>query len=114
MFRLAYRSEQGNDEDGVNYGYKIHLVYGCTCSPSERTHETINDNPDMETLSWDFDSTPVDVTGYKPTSEITIDSTLFKTQDEQAALKLLEDTLYGTATTEPELPDPDDLFDLID
>ena len=121
MFRLCYRSEQGNDEDGQNYGYKLHLVYGCTCSPTERTHETINDNPDMETLSWDFDSTPIDVTGYKPTSEITIDSTLFKTEAEKATLKAIEDILYGTdadttagtAGTQPEMPDPDDLFDMI-
>ena len=123
MFRLCYRSEQGNDELGNDYGYKIHIVYGCTCSPTERTHETINDNPDMETLSWDFDSTPIDVTGYKPTSEIVIDSTLFTTVAEKAVLKSIEDVLYGvdadstanpavTATT-PECPDPDDLFKLI-
>lgn len=121
MFRLCYRSEQGNDELGQEYGYKLHLIYGCTCSPTERTHETINDNPDMETLSWDFDSTPIDVTGYKPTSEITIDSTLFKTEADKAILKEIEDLLYGvdanteagTAATVAELPDPDDLFALI-
>ena len=121
MFRLCYRSEQGNDELGNDYGYKIHIVYGCTCSPTERTHETINDNPDMETLSWDFDSTPIDVTGYKPTSEMTIDSTLFVSEAEKATLKKLEDILYGadanteagTSATIPECPDPDDLLALI-
>lgn len=121
-FRLCYRSEQGNDEKGQNYGYKIHCIYGCTCSPTERTHETINDNPDMETLSWDFDSTPVDVTGFKPTSELIIDSTQFTGETALAKLKLLEDKLYGVdadqthsvAAAKPEMPDPDDLLDLID
>ena len=121
MFRLCYRSEQGNDELGQNYGYKIHLIYGCTCSPTSRTHETINDNPDMESLSWDFDSTPIDVTGYKPASELTIDSTLFKTEAEKETLKAIEDILYGTdadteagkSATVAEMPDPDDLFELI-
>lgn len=121
MFRLCYRSEQGNDVDGQNYGYKLHLVYGCTCSPTERTHETINDNPDMETLSWDFDSTPVDVTGFKPVSEITIDSTMFKTSTELATLKKIEEILYGTdgdgteqnPGTTAEMPDPNELFALL-
>ena len=114
MFRFCYRSEQGNDQAGANYGYKIHLVYGCTCSPSERTYETINDNPDMMTLSWDFDSTPIDVTGHKPTSEITIDSTRFTTTEQQAKLALLEAALYGTENSAAYMPDPDDLIDLID
>lgn len=120
MFRLCYRSEQGNDEDGPTYGYKLHLVYGCTCSPSERTHETINDNPDFETLSWDFDSTPIDVTGHKPTSELTIDSTLFTTENDKAVLKAIEGILYGTDGTngadgtEAYMPDPDDLLDMIE
>lgn len=114
MFRFSYRTEQGNDQKGVNYGYKIHCIYGCTCSPSERTYETINDNPDFMSLSWDFDSTPVDVTGHKPTSELTIDSTLFTTQADEAKLQLILDALYGTAQDDAYMPDPDDLLDLID
>ena len=114
-FRLCYRTEQGNDEDGSKFGYKLHLVYGCTCSPSEKAYETVNDSPDAITFSWEFDTTPVDVTGYKQTSLIIIDSTKFTTTAEQAILAEIEEILYGkAATTDPvadavpaELPDPD-------
>ena len=118
-FRLCYRTEQGNDEDGANYGYKLHLVYGCTCSPSEKAYETINDSPDAITFSWEFDTTPVDVTGYKQTSLIVIDSTKFVTQDEKDALADIEAVLYGAAgeagaaATPAELPDPDDILALL-
>lgn len=116
-FRLSYRTEQGNDEDGANFGYKIHLVYGCTCSPSEKAYETINDSPDAITFSWEFDTTPVDVTGLKQTSLLTIDSTKFKTAAEKAILKEIEDLIYGTkdgeTITQAELPDPDDILALL-
>lgn len=119
MFRLCYRTEQGNDEDGANFGYKLHLVYGCTCSPSEKAYETINDSPDAITFSWEFDSTPVDVTGYKQTSLIVIDSTKFKTEEEKAILAQIEEILYGkaasggSAAVPAELPDPDDILKLL-
>ena len=113
MFRLCYRSEQGNDEEGANYGYKLHLVYGCTCSPSEKNYETINDNPDLTSMSWEFDSTPMDVTGHKPTSLLVIDSTKFVTQAEQELLGDIEDILYGVQGTPAELPDPDDIIALL-
>jgi len=112
-FRLCYRTEQGNDEDGANYGYKLHLVYGCTCSPSEKAYETINDSPDAITFSWEFDTTPVNVTGLKQTSLLTIDSTKFVTEQEKAKLAEIEAILYGAAgeqgaaATPAELPDPD-------
>lgn len=118
-FRLCYRTEQGNDEDGGNYGYKIHLVYGCTCSPSEKAYETINDSPDAITFSWEFDTTPVDVTGYKQTSLIVIDSTKFKTDAEKLLLEEIEELLYGKpagdgqAAVPAELPDPDDILALL-
>jgi len=119
-FRLCYRTEQGNDEKGAAFGYKIHLVYGCTCSPSERSYETINDSPDAITFSWDFDSTPVDVTGHNQTSLIVIDSTKFKTEAEKAKLKKLEDALYGTDPddqggegTAAYMPDPDKIVELL-
>lgn len=118
-FRLCYRTEQGNDEDGANYGYKLHLVYGCTCSPSEKAYETVNDSPDAITFSWEFDTTPVDVTGYKQTSLLVIDSTKFTTQAEKAALEDIEEVLYGVPGTSgapdtpAELPDPDDILDLL-
>jgi hypothetical protein len=122
MFRLCYRTEQGNDTDGANYGYKLHLVYGCTCSPSEKAYETINDSPDAVTFSWEFDTTPVAVEGMKQTSLLVIDSTKFATSAEQAKLAAIEEVLYGkAATTSPsaaavpaELPDPDDIIDLLD
>ena len=101
-FGLCYRTEQGNDESNT-YGYKLHLVYNCTCSPSERSYETINDSPDAITFSWEFDSTPVNVgNGFKPTSLITVDST----KATASGLTALENALYGTTETDPYLPDP--------
>ena len=112
-FGLCYRTEQGNDSDGSNYGYKLHLVYNCTCSPSERAYETINDSPDAITFSWEFDSTPVNVTGHKATSLITVDSTKFVTTNEKAALTALENALYGTENSAPYLPDPNTVKSLL-
>lgn len=111
-FGLCYRTEQGNDES-AEFGYKLHLVYNCTCSPSERQYETINDSPDAITFSWEFDSTPVNVTGHKATSLITVDSTDFKTEAEKALLAALEAALYGTSETEPYLPTPDKVKELL-
>lgn len=108
VFRLCYRTEQGNDETPT-YGYKLHLVYGCTCSPSERAYETINDSPDAITLSWEFDSTPVNVTGGKPTSIITVDST----KATSTGLAALEAALYGTDSADPYMPDPDKVAELL-
>ena len=105
-FGLCYRTEQGNDELGANYGYKLHLVYNCTCSPSERSYETVNDSPDAITFSWEFDSTPVNVEGHKPTSCIVIDSTKI----DSAKLTKLEGMLYGTDNSEPYLPSPADIL----
>lgn len=107
-FGLCYRTEQGNDES-PNYGYKLHLVYNCTCSPSERAYETINDSPDAITFSWEFDSTPVSVTDKKATSVLTIDSTAFNTEPLKAKLALIEAALYGTSSTGPYLPTPDQI-----
>lgn len=109
-FGLCYRTKIGNDEAGNDFGYKLHLVYNCTCSPSERAYETINDSPDAITFSWEFDSTPVNVTGHKATSLITIDSTAFTSQEAKALLTALENKLYGTENAEAYLPDPDEVF----
>lgn len=110
-FGLCYRTEQGNDELGANYGYKLHLVYNCTCSPSERSYETINDSPDAITFSWEFDSTPINVAGHKPTSCIVIDSTKI----DSAKLTALETALYGGSAegADPYLPMPDKILELI-
>ena len=74
-FGFCYRTTLGNDVDNNNYGYKLHLVYGALASPSEKAYGTINDSPEAITFSWEFSTTPVNVTGHKPTASITIDST---------------------------------------
>jgi hypothetical protein len=102
-FGLSYRTKVGNDIDGDDAGYKLHLVYGCQASPSDMAYNTINDSPEPITFSWELTTTPVAVTGLKPTAIITIDS---RTAD-PADLAALEAVLYGGAATEPELPLPD-------
>ena len=95
-FGLCYRTKIGNDTAGNDYGYKLHLVYGCTASPSERGYSTINDSPDAITFSWEFKTTPVAVEGFKPTAILTIDST----KVDSAKLTNLETILYGTAASQ--------------
>ncbi len=109
-FGLSFVSTIGNDTDGLDHGYKIHLIYNSTVSPSERSYSTINDSPDAITFSWELKATPVNVTGYKPTANIIIDSTKFTTTAEKARLTALEDMLYGTENSEPTLPLPDVVF----
>jgi len=107
MFGLCYRTRMGNDIEGNEFGYKLHLVYGCTASPSEKAYATINDSPEAITFSWAVTTTPVPVTGHKPTSLITIDSSLVDATD----LLALEAELYGDATTGvANLPKPDDVL----
>lgn len=101
-FGLSYRTRKGNDLD-AEAGYKLHLVYGCLAAPSEKAYATVNDSPEATSFSWDVTTTPVDVTGYKPTASLTIDSTKVSS----TALATLEDFLYGTAGTDPSLPTPD-------
>jgi hypothetical protein len=112
-FCLSYRTEIGNDQN-PEAGYRLHLVYGATCSPSEKQYETINDSPDAITFSWDFDTVPVNVTGYKPTSHLTFDSTDFVSEEEKAKLTALETVLYGSTEADAELPMPDDIIGMFD
>jgi len=91
QFGLAYRTRIGNDVDGSDHGYKLHLVYGCLASPTEKGYETINDSPDAITFSWDFDTTPVNVTNHKPTAHLIIDST----KVDATKLTALETQLFG-------------------
>ena len=91
-FGLSYRTKIGNDSAGDSLGYKLHLVYGCSASPSERGYQTVNDSPEAITFSWEISTTPVTLDGHKPVSLITIDST--KVDSEK--LKTLENRLYGT------------------
>jgi len=104
-FGFCYRTEVGTDANGAA-GYKLHLVYGCTATPSDKDYETINDNPDAITFSWDIDTVPAPLTGayanYKPVSEIVIDSTTV----DSTKLTALETILYGSGSTAPALPDP--------
>lgn len=93
MFGLCYRTELGNDTNGVDHGYKLHLIYGATASPSERAYQTINDSPEAITFSWEVTTAPIEVgTGFKPTSCIIIDST----KVDATKLNNLKDILYGT------------------
>lgn len=107
-FGLCYRTAIGNDTKFDDYGYKLHLIYGATASPSDRQYQTINDSPEAISFSWELTTTPVEVEGYKPTAILTIDST----QVDETKLKALEDILYGTdaadgqEATEPRLPLP--------
>ena len=105
MFGLCYRTTVGNDTDGTDHGYKLHLIYGATASPSEKAYETINDSPEAITFSWEITTTPVSVTGFKPTASITIDST----KADPTCLAALEEKLYGSESTEPTLPMPDEV-----
>ncbi len=95
-FGFSYRSIIGNDTEANDYGYKLHLIYGLTASPSERSHSTVNDSPEAIEFSWEMTGVPVAVTGYKNTCLITIDSTAFTTTEAAAKLKALEDALWGT------------------
>jgi hypothetical protein len=107
-FGLSYTTVVGNDLEGNDYGRKLHLVYGCQASPSEKSYSTINDSPEAITFSWSVTTTPVPVTGFKPTSIMTIDSTKVD-GDTLAALELI---LYGDTAVDPELPQPDTIIAL--
>ena len=108
-FGLCYRTTIGNDVDGNDHGYKLHLIYGCVASPSEKAYATINDSPEAITFSWEVTTTPVNVTGARPTASITIDSTKCDAQK----LAALEAKLYGGESTEPQLPLPDEIKTLM-
>ena len=104
-FGLCYRTTIGNDTDGNDHGYKLHIIYGALAAPSEKAYATINDSPEAITFSWEITTTPVNVTGAKPTASITIDST----KADPGKLAELEKKLYGDTTTEATLPLPDEI-----
>lgn len=116
-FGLCYKTTVGNDVDGNDYGYKLHLIYGCLAAPSEKAYNTINDSPEAITFSWEVSTTPVNVDGFKPTSQITIDSTKVA-EGKKTKLAELEDILYGKDSVEsdpknnPRLPLPDEVATL--
>ena len=111
-FGLCYRTTIGNDTNGNDYGYKLHIIYGALAAPSEKAYATINDSPEAITFSWEVTTTPVNVTGAKPTASITIDST----KADPTKLAALEDILYGKdgePGNEPRLPLPDEIKTLM-
>lgn len=107
-FGMCYKTSLGNDIEGADYGYKLHLVYGCMATPSERAYATINDAPEAITFSWDVTTTPIAVSGFKPTATLTINST----KVDSVKLATLEDMLYGTDVADAYLPLPSDIATL--
>lgn len=108
-FGLVGKTLIGNDSEGTKFGYKLHLVYGGLASPSEMSNSTINDNPEARTMSWEFSTTPVNVTGHEATSYICIDST----KVDAGKLAALEAILYGSDSEEARLPLPDEIAELM-
>lgn len=108
-FGFCYRTEIGNDTQGDEYGYKLHLVYGCKASPSSKTHDTINDSPSAVEFSWEVTCTPVPVTGFKATCVVEVDST----KVDQSKMTALENYLYGTQSTTAQLPLPDQVKSIL-
>ena len=107
-FGFSYRTEIGSDSN-PELGYKIHLVYGATASPSEKTHETVNDSSDISPISWDYETVPVAVDGYKPVAHLEIDST----KVDPTKLVKLEAKLYGSETEDPQLPMPAEVISML-
>lgn len=108
-FGLAYQTILGNDTENNKHGYKIHLVYGALASPTERSYATVNDSPEAMTMSWEFSTTPVSVTGFEPTSLVVIDSTKVNAEK----LKAFEAIIYGSEEKEARLPLPDEVATLL-
>ena len=108
-FGLAYQTILGNDTENNKYGYKIHLVYGALASPTERSYATVNDSPEAMTMSWEFSTTPVSVTGFEPTSLVVIDSTKVNAEK----LAAFEAIIYGSDDVEARLPLPNEVATLL-
>ena len=111
-FGLCYKTTLGNDVDGNDFGYKLHLIYGALAAPSEKGYSTISDSPEAITFSWEVTTTPVSVDGFKPTASLTIDSTKADT----TKLAALEKILYGSddePATDPRLPLPNEVATLM-
>lgn len=109
-FGLSYRTSLGNDVKGNEYGYKLHIVYGCLAAPSEKAYATVNDSPEAITFSWEVSTTPVNVTGFKPTASLVLDSVKLGA----VKMKAIEDVLYGSSAAEARLPLPDEIKSIIE
>ena len=116
-FGMCYRTALGNDTEGSDHGYKLHIIYGAKATPTEKAYATINDSPEAITFSWELSTTPVNVTGFKPTASVVIDST----KCPSSGLVSLEKVIYGEDSTEgddssgsaPRLPFPDEIRQII-
>lgn len=108
-FALCYRTKFGNDQD-PDAGYKIHIIYGALAAPKESAYESVNDSPEAMTFSWDLTTTPVEVTGFKPTAHVEINSLTI----DAIKLATIEDSLYGTDLEEPTLLMPDEIVAIIE
>ena len=109
IFGLAAKTLIGNDSELNKYGYKLHLVYGALASPSEQSYSSVNDSPDVNPMSWEFTTTPVEIEGFASTSHICIDSA----KVDADKLKALEAIIYGSAESEPRLPMPNEVVSII-
>ena len=108
-FGLCYRTSIGNDIQGQNFSYKIHLIYGCTVAPSEKSYSTINDNPEAITFSWELSTVPVPVDGFSPTASLVIDAS----KVDKGKMQQLEDALFGDETNEAKLLLPNEIMELL-
>lgn len=109
-FCFCYKTKVGNDtQDESDDGYKLHIIYNATASPSEKQYSTVNDSPEAITFSWEVNTTPINVTGHKPVSSIVIDSR----KADAAKLAALETKLYGDESSDPELPEPDEILTMM-
>lgn len=109
-FGMVYKTSVGNDVKGQDFGYKLHIIYGAKAAPSEKAYTTINDSPEAITFSWEISTTPVNVTGFKPTASVTIDST----RCDAGKLAELEGKLFGTESEEATLLLPDEIKAIFD
>jgi hypothetical protein len=109
-FGLSYKTILGNDTQGNNLGYKLHLIYGAIAAPTEKAYQTVNDSPEAITFSWELTTTPVEVPGHKPTASLVIDSTKVV----PAKLTLIEDLLYGTDAASAKLPTPAEIIAILE
>lgn len=109
MFALVAKTLIGNDVDDTDYGYKLHFIYGAKMSPSEKSYETVNDSPSANELSWDINTTPVNVEGYKPCAHLEIDST----KVDADKLAALEAKVYGSDDADAEVLMPEEIFALL-
>lgn len=108
-FGLVWQTIIGNDLKGENYGYKLHLVYGALASPTEKSYATLNDSPEVDPLSWEYTTTPINVDGHKPTAYIVIDST----KADPTKLAALEKKLFGDSAAEAQLPLPSEVITMM-